>query len=908
MQKLLPTDPQLEAFSLDYYAEVQQRFTHGMDRLSKANLLLECVDPSELFERLHRHFGRNQVEKVLAALERITEVTQGPEVDSLRDQLEALYLTRAQRRGAGQDTTDLDAKIVGVKRAQRQKPQLCEGEVLADRYRLLEVIGKGGFARVWQAFDRETNTFVAVKVLHSEQAEDKSRIERFRRGANQIMSLQHPHVVRVLNGPKEESGFHYFVMEYLPGGDLHRAVLDNTIDLRAALRAVLQVGKALAYAHSLGLIHRDVKPHNVLLDKDGIARLTDFDLVLARDSTGGTRSGAMMGTAIYAAPEALEDASTLDSRADLYSLGMVLMFVLHARPLGQRAVLQRLVFIDTLPGPEALRDLLRSATALDPDDRPRTLSDFCDRLERALWPQPEAPAWPQQPVAPPLKLSTPPTTKPHDRSRQALAGSRVRSRPMLLPLPTEATSLISAGSTRAQLAGLLGKRRSISGILFGLLLVILSLSVLVSYRLVVTPSGQAADWRVVESSTLSQPPPWHDSRFARKSERTFIGHSPLCPDRANAVRLANVAAKIELATRLGEVLAARLPDWHKVVVPLYSSALLSLQEEGEKAQRNAKEQTEPLASEPRLTPEYEQIVEVQQRIANVLTASDVLQVAPTEYWEKQARVVNGNREVAYRASSFLELSESAIDNLVGFYSQSVSTAHVRAVPYFPLLACRSSYTESGAIIIEVEAGSPFRGAGLKVGDIILGIDHHGVRNAAELATLLPNAIEESAGQKVSILVERADKPVWLTLRRAKVASSASASNRAAHQSVSFKPQSSAKSSRPQPTKKVHTSLLGPAADGSGGKPLDGTKKNIPEQLSMDQIKSGLKGASIESCKAKGASGVYNVRFTIAQSGRVASAAALGGTAADCVEKAVRDVRFPEFSSDSMTLSYPIIVR
>jgi hypothetical protein len=106
------------------------------------------------------------------------------------------------------------------------------------------------------------------------------------------------------------------------------------------------------------------------------------------------------------------------------------------------------------------------------------------------------------------------------------------------------------------------------------------------------------------------------------------------------------------------------------------------------------------------------------------------------------------------------------------------------------------------------------------------------------------------------------------------------------------------------------SLLDSASSGSGGKPSGGgsAKKDLPEQLSMDQIKSGLKGASLGACKAAGASGVYNVRLTIGKNGKVSSASASGGAAADCVEKAVKDVKFSEFAGDPMTLSYPVIVR
>lgn len=383
MRRLLPTDPDFEAFCLDLYPSVSERLARGMDRLSKVNLLLEHVEAVDAFHRLEQHCGTDAMERALQMTVATAAVTQGPEVDALRDELERLYVIRAERRAQGRPTIELDEEIRRIKRIQRQKEQLREGEVLGDRYRLTEMIGKGGFAKVWQAFDRETKQMVAVKVLHAELAEDRSRVERFCRGARQIKGLQHPHLIRVLDGPAEEHGFHYFVMELLWGGDLHDAVLKERLSREAALRAVLQTGEALEYAHSQGLIHRDVKPQNILLDHTGSARLTDFDLVLAADTTGGTGTGAM-GTFLYAAPEEIKDASRVDRRADVYALGMTTLFVLEGRPLTQLDILRRVVFIDELECSEPVRALLRLATAIDPDDRPASVAEFCVRLERAL--------------------------------------------------------------------------------------------------------------------------------------------------------------------------------------------------------------------------------------------------------------------------------------------------------------------------------------------------------------------------------------------------------------------------------------------------------------------------------------------------------------------------------------------
>lgn len=393
VRDLFPTDSELEAFCLDSLPAVQERFTNGMDRLSKVNLMLQSSSPAELYALLIRTFGQARIDQAQETVVITPEIAQGPDADGLGDDLVRLYRARAKRQADGQPHRDLDDEIRRIKQIQRQKPQLREGEVLGDRYQLMEVIGRGGFGKVWQAHDlRDRQRLVAVKILHSEQAEDQGRIVRFERGAIHIKPLNHPHIVKVLDGPAEECGFRYFVMQYLPGGDLQEAVLKQRLDPHQALRAVLQAGAALSYSHSLGLIHRDVKPQNILLDHSGSACLTDFDLVLAADSTGGTRTGAMMGTFLYAAPEALEDGASVDERADVYSLAMTAMFVLYGKPLPARAVPHRGLFIDSLPCSEEIRDLLRYATAVDPDDRPTTVAEFCAGLELAL--QPTLPAVP----------------------------------------------------------------------------------------------------------------------------------------------------------------------------------------------------------------------------------------------------------------------------------------------------------------------------------------------------------------------------------------------------------------------------------------------------------------------------------------------------------------------------------
>jgi hypothetical protein len=245
--------------------------------------------------------------------------------------LKDAYRRQEQLIAAGRNTQDADEEIDDLRRRLREGG-LQSGDLLyRGRFQLIEEIGSGGFATVWRAFDRRRRTPVAVKVLHSQYARDASRRDRFFRGAREMASLHHPGIVRVIEEQGRDGRLHFFVMELVDDGDLQRAVNDGRLpDVRERLRLVLDVGEALAFAHQRGVIHRDVKPANVLLDAAGRARLTDFDLVRAVDSSAGTRTGSMLGTFVYAAPEVLHNAKEADVKADVYGAD-------RARASGTRA-------------------------------------------------------------------------------------------------------------------------------------------------------------------------------------------------------------------------------------------------------------------------------------------------------------------------------------------------------------------------------------------------------------------------------------------------------------------------------------------------------------------------------------------------------------------------------------------
>jgi eukaryotic-like serine/threonine-protein kinase len=232
---------------------------------------------------------------------------------------------------------------------------LGPGTLLAGRYRIEERIAAGGMAAVWRARDEELDRPVAVKVLSDTLADDESFVERFRREAKIAAALQHPNLVRVFDFSTDESR-PYLVMECIPGPTLADRIDDGTASQLRPDRVASELLGALAHIHEAGVVHRDVKPSNVLLDEAERARLTDFGIAQPEDATRITQTGHVIGTARYMAPEVLEGEPATE-RSDLYSCGVVLREVTAGQASPQLAAV-----IDALtsPDPES-----RPASALD---------------------------------------------------------------------------------------------------------------------------------------------------------------------------------------------------------------------------------------------------------------------------------------------------------------------------------------------------------------------------------------------------------------------------------------------------------------------------------------------------------------------------------------------------------------
>ena len=205
------------------------------------------------------------------------------------------------------------------------------GQIIKERYEILEVLGEGGMAFVYKAMDTQLERFVAIKTLKPNYVNQETFVERFRREAKTAANLNHPNIVQIFDWGIEEEPF--FVMEYIEGNTLTSIVSKNrTISLSDVLFIGAQVASGLQAAHQKGLVHRDIKPGNIMITPDGKVKVTDFGIVsLQNEESDITKTGSILGTASYISPEQAQG-RPVSIESDLYSLGTVLYELIAGKP------------------------------------------------------------------------------------------------------------------------------------------------------------------------------------------------------------------------------------------------------------------------------------------------------------------------------------------------------------------------------------------------------------------------------------------------------------------------------------------------------------------------------------------------------------------------------------------------
>src|SRR6201988_1292493 len=208
-------------------------------------------------------------------------------------------------------------------------PEVEAGTLIDGRYRVGSRLGTGGMADVFLAEDEQLGRQVALKLLHRRFAEDPAFVERFRREAQSAAGLQHPNVVSIYDRGAF-GGTYYIAMEYLPGRTLKQLIRQQApLDPIRAIDITIQILKAARFAHRRGVIHRDLKPHNVMVDDSDHAKVTDFGIARA-GASDMTETGSIMGTSQYLSPEQAQGMAGSES-SDLYSVAVVLYEVLRGR-------------------------------------------------------------------------------------------------------------------------------------------------------------------------------------------------------------------------------------------------------------------------------------------------------------------------------------------------------------------------------------------------------------------------------------------------------------------------------------------------------------------------------------------------------------------------------------------------
>ena len=262
-------------------------------------------------------------------------------------------------------------------------------QAFADRFTIESMLGRGGMGHVYKARELTLDRYVAVKIIPDARRHDEQFVERFRREARIAARLRHPRIVSV-HEVGTLGGFPYFSMDYIEGSTLRTVIRRRgPLPPEDAIAVLVEISRAVAHAHSKGVIHRDLKPENVMIDTEGDVFVMDFGLARAVEEPGLTQSGAIMGTPFYMSPEQLAGGK-LDERSDVYSIGLILYHCLTGDDLfaseGVTGVISkhatiRIGEVVSMAGlPQNLQDVLISMLQEDRNMRTRSVKEVLERL------------------------------------------------------------------------------------------------------------------------------------------------------------------------------------------------------------------------------------------------------------------------------------------------------------------------------------------------------------------------------------------------------------------------------------------------------------------------------------------------------------------------------------------------
>ncbi|GAC1426971.1 MAG: hypothetical protein PVS3B3_19560 [Ktedonobacteraceae bacterium] len=267
------------------------------------------------------------------------------------------------------------------------------GRVIKGRYKLIDERGRGSFATVYIARDLEDNHIYAIKMMHIELSNDGELLARFQREAHILLNLSDPHIVRIVDYGNDDN-MHYIVMDYIDGQNLkYHMLTEGQMDTLHALNYARQIAEGLDTAYNQGVVHRDIKPQNILINSKDMVKIADFGLARGRETVTLTQSNVFMGTAYYISPEQAESGRSADTRSDLYSVATVLFEMLAGVPpfQGESAVDIVIKHMnDKVPSicrirhdlPLEMDLFMQKALAKSPQERYATPQEFIAALEQ----------------------------------------------------------------------------------------------------------------------------------------------------------------------------------------------------------------------------------------------------------------------------------------------------------------------------------------------------------------------------------------------------------------------------------------------------------------------------------------------------------------------------------------------